>query len=197
MPMFEHGQGRPHLGYQLPQPPTPSATPPNHVVHRLAYKTCDERPGEVYSIRHCKWVPATDVVYTSWKTKSWAQEQNFATINELQDYLDRDHDRGRHSIALRRLFRARELFAVLTDEDVANIQIALDAETGQAKSDKAAGHAPRTPLRLLWASLQAQGDAPIDVTDVRFQAGWAGIRQALTAARAAAIATALNIREPA
>jgi hypothetical protein len=106
---------------------------------------------------------------------------------------------GRSSFGSRgsRTFMAPELLAVLTDEDVATIQIALDAETGQAKSDKAAGRAPRTPLRLLWASLQAQGDAPIDVTDVRFQSGWAGIRQALTTARATEIATALNIREPA
>jgi hypothetical protein len=186
-------------GYDEPAivwPPT-KTIPPHEVAVRASYFRVIARPGVVWSARKGDWVPDTDEMYNIWKTFEWADRTEFATDEDLAGHFSR-HGADRFGPRVRRaLFLARELFAVLTDEDVATIQIALDAETGQAKSDKAAGRAPRTPLRLLWASLQAQGDAPIDVTDVRFQSGWAGIRQALTTARATEIATALNIREPA
>jgi hypothetical protein len=73
---------------------------------------------------------------------------------------------------------ARDLIALLTVNDYAAIKTAITA------SDQ---------LGLLWASLQAQGDAPIITTSERFQAGWAGLSQALGADRAAAIGTALGV----
>jgi hypothetical protein len=169
-----------------------SRPPPHHA--RIAYHRAADRPGEVWSMRKRQWVPDTDPAYLRWKEHPWAKELNEATTEALAERIPRGRFRPPHQ---RANFRARELFAVLTAEDLGNVQIALDDETTHAKSEKAAGRSPQTPLRLLWASLQAQGDAPIDVTDARFQAGWAGLRQALTATRATEIATALNIREPA
>ena len=90
-------------------------------------------------------------------------------------------------------FLARELIAQLTPEDQANIAIELDDELAAAKSAKAGGKVPATPLRLLWSALQAQGDTPIDTGSARFQQGWAALSQVLRADRSAAIAAALGI----
>jgi hypothetical protein len=174
--------------------------PPLHVLPMLAYYRCDNHPGQVYHAQRRQWLTEDEDAYLRWKSHPWAEETTHADEESLADHM---HGLGQRGIdfappnARRRSFLARELFAVLTDEDMAHIQIALDAEFSQAKSDKAGGGTPRTPLRLLWNSLTSAGEAQVDVTDVRFQAGWAGIRQALTPARATEIATALTIREPA
>jgi hypothetical protein len=147
--------------------PYRALSPPSFILPQLAYYRADDHPGQVYHGSRRAWVPETDDAYIRWKKQGWAVETSHADEDALADHMRGLGGRGPHFVppnARRRNFIARELFAVFTDEDVANIQIALDAETGQAKSDKAAGHAPRTPLRLLWASLQAQGDAPIDVS---------------------------------
>jgi hypothetical protein len=75
-------------------------------------------------------------------------------------------------------FLARDFFALLTVADFTALRNAI---------------ASNDALGLLWASLQAQGDAPIHTTADRFLAGWAGLKQALPPSRAAAIATALGI----
>jgi hypothetical protein len=75
-------------------------------------------------------------------------------------------------------FLARDFFALLTVTDFAALRTAVRASDA---------------LGLLWASLQAQGDAPIHIASDRFLAGWAGLKQALPADRAAAIAAALGI----
>jgi hypothetical protein len=75
-------------------------------------------------------------------------------------------------------FLAREFFALLTVADFTAIRNAVTSNDA---------------LGLLWASLQAQGEAPINTTAERFLAGWAGLKQALPAARSAAIASALGI----
>lgn len=75
-------------------------------------------------------------------------------------------------------FLARQFFALLTADDYSAITAATAANAA---------------LGLLWASLQAQGEAPILTTSARFLAGWAGLKQALGANRASAIATALGI----
>lgn len=175
-------------------------SPPDHVLPMLAFYRADDHPGQVYNARRRQWVPDADDAYLRWKAHPWAVETSHADEDAVADHM---HGLGKKGAdfappnSRRRQFTARELFAVLTDEDVASIQIALDTETAHAKSEKAGGRAAKTPLRLLWASLQVQGDGEIDVTHARFQAGWAGIRQALTVARATEIASALNIREPA
>src|SRR4051794_15956252 len=75
-------------------------------------------------------------------------------------------------------FLARDFFALLTPEDYTAIQAAA------AKSPA---------LGLLWASLPAQGEAPVRSDAARFLAGWVGLKQALGAERAASIAGALGI----
>ena len=75
-------------------------------------------------------------------------------------------------------FLARELLAQLTPSDYSAIQTAV---------------ASNASLGLLWAALLAQGDAPIQASSQRFQAGWAGLTAALGATRAAAIAEAVGI----
>lgn len=75
-------------------------------------------------------------------------------------------------------FLARDFFALLTVADFTALRNAI---------------ASNDALGLLWASLQAQGDAPIHIASGRFLAGWAGLKQALPADRAAAIATTLGI----
>jgi hypothetical protein len=75
-------------------------------------------------------------------------------------------------------FLARDLFALLTVDDFT----AIVASTSKSPA-----------LGLLWASLQAQGEAPIHPTTARFLAGWAGLRQALGDVRASALAGALGI----
>lgn len=75
-------------------------------------------------------------------------------------------------------FIARDFLALLTADDYAAIQTAI---TGSSA------------LGLLWASLLAQGDAPIITTSERFLAGWAGLTSALGAERAGALAAALGI----
>lgn len=75
-------------------------------------------------------------------------------------------------------FLARDLFTQLTVADYTAIKTAI------AGSDA---------LGLLWDSLKAQGDAPIDMTSARFQQGWTGLKAALGAKRAGEIAAALNI----
>src|SRR5712671_6084445 len=72
-------------------------------------------------------------------------------------------------------FLARDFFAELTIADFTAIRTAVAANDG---------------LALLWASLQAQGEAPISTAAPRFQSGWAGLRQTLGEARANEIATA-------
>jgi hypothetical protein len=74
-------------------------------------------------------------------------------------------------------FLARKLMALLTVADFAAIK------TATAQSDT---------LGLLWASLQAQGEAPIATDADRFKQGWAGLAHALGASRASALATALG-----
>jgi hypothetical protein len=75
-------------------------------------------------------------------------------------------------------FLAREFFALLTVADFSAIRNAV---------------ASNDALGLLWASLQAQGEAPISSTAERFLAGWAGLKQALPAERSSAIASSLGI----
>lgn len=197
-PNRKYGPPVPDL-HVIEWPATVHASPPEHALAVIAFYRVTDRPGEVWSARKQKWIPDTDERYLRWKQHPWAVETEHATEDDLADHMHRLGGRARgHAPKVRRKsFRARELFAVLTADDVANVQIALDDETAHAKSEKAAGRAPQTPLRLLWASLQAQGDAPVGVIDARFQAGWAGLRQALGAARASAIAAAINIKEPA
>jgi len=74
-------------------------------------------------------------------------------------------------------FLARDFFAELTVADFTALKAAIAANDA---------------LALLWASLQAQGEAPISTAALRFQSGWAGLRQALGEARADEIATALG-----
>lgn len=76
-------------------------------------------------------------------------------------------------------FLARDLFGLLTIEDFTAIKAAT------ANSDG---------LGLLWASLQAQGDAPIVTDKPRFLQGWAGLKAALGDARSAEIAAALGLK---
>jgi hypothetical protein len=78
-------------------------------------------------------------------------------------------------------FKAREFFALLTADDFTAI---ATATAGSAS------------LGLLWASLQAQGEAPIYTSSSRFQAGWAAIVSTLGSDRAAQIAQALKITIP-
>lgn len=80
--------------------------------------------------------------------------------------------------AAKRSFFARDLLAQFTPDDFAAISAAIGASA---------------PLGLLWASLLAQGDAPISVGSERFLQGWAGLSEALGADRAHAIATAVGI----
>jgi hypothetical protein len=75
-------------------------------------------------------------------------------------------------------FLARDFFALLSVSDFVAIRNAV---------------ASNDALGLLWASLQAQGEAPISSTAERFLAGWGGLKQALPADRVNAIATALGI----
>jgi hypothetical protein len=75
-------------------------------------------------------------------------------------------------------FLARDLMAQLTPDDYGAIQAAI---------------ASSTPLGLLWASLLAQGEAPVMSSSTRFQQGWAGLKVALGDARAAAIGSAIGI----
>ncbi len=75
-------------------------------------------------------------------------------------------------------FLARDLLAKFTPEDSAAIFSATNASA---------------PLGLLWASLLAQGDAPISANSERFLQGWAGLSAALGDERAAAIAAAVGI----
>ena len=75
-------------------------------------------------------------------------------------------------------FLARDLLSRLTANDYTNIM--------QATASSPA-------LGLLWASLLAQGDAPIAVSADRFKQGWAGMSQAIGAERAIAIAQAIGI----
>jgi hypothetical protein len=75
-------------------------------------------------------------------------------------------------------FLARDLLSQLTASDYINI---LQATASSAT------------LGLLWASLLAQGDAPIAVSSDRFKRGWSGMAQALGDARADAIARAIGI----
>lgn len=79
-------------------------------------------------------------------------------------------------------FVARDLIAQLTPGDTAAILNAVSASPGMA---------------LLWYSLLAQGQAPIELSSARFQNGWAALTQVLGADRCAALATALNIVPPA
>jgi hypothetical protein len=75
-------------------------------------------------------------------------------------------------------FVARTLLAQLSAEDYQRIVVATQQSA---------------PLGLLWASLLAQGDAPIKTESERFQKGWRGLAAALGAERATAIAAALDI----
>lgn len=79
-------------------------------------------------------------------------------------------------------FLARDLLALLTPDNYTAIQTAI------------AGSAA---LGLLWASLLAQGDAPIVTTADRFVAGWAGLVGALGAERCGELAAALGFEPPA
>lgn len=79
-------------------------------------------------------------------------------------------------------FRARDLLALLTDNDLVAIESAI---------------ATNTALRRLWISLLGQGEAPIIATSDRFVAGWAGLSAALGQARSDEIAAALGIMPPA
>jgi len=74
-------------------------------------------------------------------------------------------------------FLARDFFAALTVADFTAVKTAIAANDA---------------VGLLWASLQAQGEAPISTAAPRFQSGWTGLRQALGEARANEIATALG-----
>jgi hypothetical protein len=75
-------------------------------------------------------------------------------------------------------FLARDLLSQLTAGDYANIMQATAASPA---------------LGLLWASLLAQGEAPISVSADRFRQGWNGMSQALGVERAGAIARAIGI----
>ena len=75
-------------------------------------------------------------------------------------------------------FLARDLLSRLTANDYVNI---MQATTSSPT------------LGLLWASLLAQGDAPISVAADRFKQGWTGMSQALGADRTDAIAQAIGI----
>jgi hypothetical protein len=75
-------------------------------------------------------------------------------------------------------FFARDLLAQLTPIDYDNVL-------------QAVGSSPA--LGLLWASLLAQGEAPISVSSDRFKQGWAGLARAIGVARAHAIAIAVGI----
>jgi hypothetical protein len=75
-------------------------------------------------------------------------------------------------------FLARDLLSQLTANDYTHIM--------QATASSPA-------LGLLWASLLAQGDAPIAVSADRFKQGWTGMSQAIGAERAIAIAQAIGI----
>lgn len=90
-------------------------------------------------------------------------------------------------------FLSRDLVALLTPEDQANIALALDDELANAKAAKASGQVPSAPLRLLWAALQAQGDAPIETRSARFHQGWSALSQVLGPDRSTTIAAALGI----
>lgn len=74
-------------------------------------------------------------------------------------------------------FVARNFFALLTPQDFAAIRVAT---------------AVNDTLGLLWASLQAQGDAPIRTSSPRFVQGWSGVVATLGQTRAAEIAAALG-----
>lgn len=75
-------------------------------------------------------------------------------------------------------FLSRDLFTQLTVADYTAIKTAVAANDA---------------LGLLWDSLKAQGDAPIETSSARFQQGWAALSQALGTTRASQIATALGI----
>lgn len=75
-------------------------------------------------------------------------------------------------------FLARDLLSQLTASDYINIMQAT---------------ASSPTLGLLWASLLAQGDAPISVSADRFKLGWSGMSQALGFERAGAIAQVIGI----
>lgn len=75
-------------------------------------------------------------------------------------------------------FFARDLLAQLVPDDYAAIQAAI---------------AESSPLGLLWASLLAQGDAPVSTGSARFQQGWTALSQVLGTERAAAIAASLGL----
>lgn len=75
-------------------------------------------------------------------------------------------------------FLARDFFAQLSVSDFSKIKAAVASNDG---------------LGLLWASLQAQGEAPIAADSERFLAGWGGLKQALGEKRAGEIAGALKI----
>jgi hypothetical protein len=81
------------------------------------------------------------------------------------------------AVVLPSFFLARELMAQLTPDDYSAIQTAIVTSA---------------PLGLLWASLLVQGEAPISTASPRCKAGWVGMQQALGAARASEIASALG-----
>jgi hypothetical protein len=75
-------------------------------------------------------------------------------------------------------FLARDMLAQLTPADYAAIMPAINGSAD---------------LGLLWSSLLAQGDAPIETSTQRFKDGWAGLTSVLGADRVAALADALHI----
>jgi hypothetical protein len=92
-----------------------------------------------------------------------------------------------------RSFLARDFFKQLAPADRGRVAIALQAEMNQAVAAADAGGDPKMPLRLIWDTLIAQGDAPISTADPKFAADWQSLADAIGAERAAAIAAELKI----
>jgi hypothetical protein len=72
---------------------------------------------------------------------------------------------------------SQDLMAQLTADDATKIQAAVSANP---------------QFWLLWSAMQAQKD-PMVITNARFLAGWAALKQVLGSDRMAAIATALGV----
>jgi hypothetical protein len=164
--------------------------------HGAGYHIVQDKPDVVWSTRRREFVALDDKGYLDWLSKPWAQGKQLtaATAEELAPKIRDKRSCPPHKFSD---FTALDLMRQLTDEDMANVEIALDDEFSQAKSAKAGGNKPQTPLRRLWATLQTAGTVKVKVTDQLVQNGWVGLRAAIGAERATEIATALSITEPA
>jgi len=128
----------------------------------------------VYASARQAYVPVDDPTYTEWLTAGGIPTAIDTEMN-LGDSLQAA---GIANHLPKSSFIAADLVAQLTAADYTAIQSTISANGS---------------LGVLWSALLAQGTVPIAVTSNRFEAGWAGIVQALGNTRAGQIAATLGI----